>query len=161
MITKTIAIALFLCSFVCTSQEQIAGNDVWVDGFWRVTNDESQDSSLGEIVEFRHDRSVVLWDSSCNSENRPEELSYRVDRDAIFVTNHLPGKDHASFSLYPDQSKTKLTLIWPENGNKTTLTRMPGPGCPEEHRDPPDPPLDPSSGLDLSPIAKKYTVPRC
>lgn len=154
---RIFAAILIIAAVSCHAQEHVVDHGAWVSGFWHVTADETK-SSLGEIIEFRPDGTVVLWDSSCNSQNVPEEISYHIDHGGVYVTNHLPGKDHASFSLHPSQDRGKLILTWPDTGTNATLTRMPGKGCTEEQR---DPPLDRSSDLDLSFIAKQYNVPHC
>jgi hypothetical protein len=154
---RILAAILLVSAITCHAKERAADSGAWVSGFWHITADETQDS-LGEIIEFRPDQTVVLWDSSCNSQNIPEELNYHVERGDIYITNHLTDKDHVSLSLHPSRDKTELILTWPETGRNATFTRMSGEGCPEEQR---DPPLDPSPDLDLSVIAKQYNVPQC
>jgi len=99
--------------------------DSWMVGFWHMTADEDH-GPLGEVIEFRADRTYVAYTQTCTTFPLAEFHTFKGD---IYVTSEIPGKGPVSVLFHPEQGRTRLTFTSVRTHNTATYERLQATKC--------------------------------
>ena len=127
--SRAIIAAALLISFSCSAREPAATQVPWVTGFWCVTADNNSDSSLNQVLEFRQNGSFILYDIDCDPLNSPEESTYQLAGDDIYVTSIYPSESPASLVMHANRERMAITFKYPDSNIPVTIERTPGNKC--------------------------------